>query len=657
MALVTDADDLTDLVSYYRRQPAFVFDVETLGEDRDDPHVAPVAWISLATENSVDVIPMDHPHGELEWEGPALLKSGRRKVAEGKSREQLRESDFSRTQVERRWGPAPNQLPRGQVFETLRPLFFDEGITKVAHYIKFDLHAVAKYLGEHPSPPYYDTLLASWILDVGLRKRGMLGLDDCVKKELGITMVKGVGKKIEDHAFSVVAKYSHDDAALDWRLYQALLAKHAASPQTRRLLDLEHAVLSPVLEMEATGVRMDTAVLTDLDREIRLDIEGLQGGVWNLAGHRFNLRSNRDKQQVLFGEQKLKPLRVVPSASGVPEDELTIYDYAVDQETLERHARTDPMVRMLLAHGAKTKLHGTYILPYLGGTQDTVDEKGNVTAGKVVRSRLRDGRIHCQFVQNGTESGRLSSRGPNLQNVPSRTAEGRKIRSAFLPDPGHVLVQADYSQIEPRIIASLSDDPTMLATYRDGGDVYLAVAKRMGVSRTAGKTLVLAIAYGVGATKISADIGCSIAEARDLMEYFARQFPRIGQHKAKVISRARMTKYSETVWGRRRYLPKIASRDEGERAMAKRQAYNHHIQGTAADIMKVALVNIQHARPDDARMLLTVHDEVVLTAPLDTADAVAEIVKREMEAARPTRITVPLVADVKIINNWGEAKT
>ena len=653
MTVISTYDDLTDLVRYYLRQPAFVFDVETLGEHRDNPHIAPVAWISLATKGRADTIPMAHPHGELEWEGKALLRTGEKKIAEGRTREQLRPSDFSRTRMERRWHPAPPQLERHRVFEALCPLFMHEDITKVGHNVKFDLHAARQYLGRHPEPPYYDTLLASWILDVGLRKRGTLDLASCVRKELGIEMVKGVGKCIEDHPFSAVAEYSLKDAEYDWLLYEALKDKH-----TRRaslLLDLEHALLSPILEMEATGIRMDLDVLKSLDKEIRLDIEGLQDGVWNLARRHFNLRSNREKQEVLFGDRGLKPHKRVPSAVDVPEAEMTIYDYAVDQESLERHASADPMVRLLLAHAAKVKLHGTYILPYLGGDLETIDAKGQIKT-KTVKSKLRKGRIYCQFTQNGAESGRLSSKEPNLQNVPSRTTEGRRIRSAFLPDIGHLLVQADYSQIEPRIIASLSGDPTMLRTYQNGGDVYQAVANRMSVTRPAGKTLVLAIAYGVGPVKIATDIDCTMREARDLMEYFAHQFPRINQHKARVISKARRELYSETIWGRRRYLPRIRSTNEAERAMAMRQAYNHKIQGTAADIMKTALVNIQHSVPECAKMLLTVHDEVVLTAPEDVANDIAQIVKREMEAARPAAITVPLVADVKIIRHWGEAK-
>lgn len=655
MALIDTTDQLFDMVEHYLRQDAFTFDVETMGDHRDNPHIAPVVWISFATHDRSDVIPLAHPHGELVWEGPALLKSGERKVAAGRDRESLPMSDLSRNKVDRTWEPAPRQIDRGTAFGILKPLFRSD-LTKVGHNVKFDLHAVRQYLGEYPEGPYYDTLIASWLTDVGLRKKGTLGLAQCVDKELGETLEKGVGKRIEDHAFSVVAKYSELDALYTWRLYQALEAKYRGLPPAfARILDLEMQVLHPILQMEMSGVRIDTDVLHDFDKELRQDIDGLQGALWGLAGRRFNVRSNRDKQEILFGEMGIHPIHPVPGAAEKDPADMTIYDWAVDHETLERNTK-EPFVRLLMMYSAKAKLHGTYVLPYLGG-ETVAGEDGKA---KYITSRLRDGRLYGQFVQHGAESGRMSSREPNLQNVPSRTDEGKRLREAFVADEGHKLIRADYSQIEPRIIASLSGDPTMIETYQNGGDVYQAVADRMSVTRQHGKTLVLAIAYGVGPAKISADIGCSINEARDLMDFFARKFPKIGQHKARTITRAKRFKYAETVWGRRRYLPRLTWSNPEERSQAERQAYNHTIQGTAADIMKAALVNI-HAASNGlesvpATILMTVHDEVVLTAPKAWASDVAAMVKSEMESVKPKEIVVPLVAEVVIVDNWGQAK-
>jgi DNA polymerase-1 len=330
-----------------------------------------------------------------------------------------------------------------------------------------------------------------------------------------------------------------------------------------------------------------------------------------------------------------------------------VHDWSVDHATLSHYRGRSPLVDALLEYSSVNKLHGTYVLPYLGGAPARADGE---TAKPVVSRLGRDKRIYAQFKQHGAESGRFSSANPNLQNIPSRSAEGKKLREVFVADPGHLLVVADYSQIEPRIIASLSGDATMIRTYRDGGDVYEAVADRMGVTRSIGKELVLSIAYGVGPQTISVRIGCTPQEARDLMGFFNDKFPAIAVHKNRVLQRTRRHRYAETVLGRRRPLPAIAWADEAKRAAAERQAYNHVIQGTAADVMKIALVNIHAALPDGAAMLMTVHDEVMVQCPEGQQDVAIDVVRREMEAARPSAIVVPLVADVNTGRNWAEGK-
>jgi DNA polymerase-1 len=655
VALITELPALDELVEDYMACDEFAFDVETIGGDRDNPHVATVAWLSLACESRADVIPMGHPNGALEWSGPAPLLSGQRKLDAGKTYEQLRPSDLSKVKIDRRFTPAPKQLKRDVVFDALRPLFMSD-IPKIGHNIKFDLHAVSKYIGGHPTGPYYDTLIASWLLDVTLI--GRLSLDQCVERELGEVLVKGIGKNVAEHAFEEVARYSLLDAEYTYRLKRALDRKYAkASSQTRWLLGLEMEVLHPVIEMEAVGTRLDAKRLAEIDRDLREDIDAIRGDIFRLAGTRFNIRSNRDKQEVLFlpksqGGLGLKGLKVTESARSKPESERDIYDFAVDHETME-HYKHKPLVAAMMLHSAKNKLHGTYVLPYLGGSAiRDADEKQK----HVVSKAAKTGRIHGQFKQHGTESGRFSSSNPNLQNIPSRSEDGRKLREVFVPDPGMTLVVADYSQIEPRIVASLSGDQAMISTYNDGGDVYQMVADRMGVTRSIGKELVLSITYGVGATTISTRIGCSHTEARDLMAFFAAKFPAIPRHKNAVVSRARRDRYSTTILGRRRPLPKITWADPELRSGAERQAYNHVIQGSAADIMKIALVNIYVALPDSADMLLTVHDEVVVQVEDEDLEEVMEIVRTEMEAAKPRSIYVPLVAEVSSGTNWGSAK-
>ena len=659
MALITTEEDLRLAVEDYRRvgQP-FAFDIETMGEDRGNPLVTPVIWLSLANVFRSDVIPMGHPNGELLYERRAPNKRGRERMElRGIPYEDLNPKyDLSLIDMERKFTDPPEQLERAVAMPILEPLFAS-GLLKIAHNAKFDIHGMSKYFENGVQGPFFDTMIASWLFD-SRRVRGKntnlggLSLEDCVKREMGRIVVKGTGKAIENHSFAEVAKYSLLDSEHTFDLYERLNAKF--TPQLRWLMNLEMAVLNPVLEMEASGVSIDKDVLEDLRDEILADIRDIDDWLRRNYGKDFNIRSNRHKQEALFwpkseGGLGIRSAKLTPGGEKKRDlgEELTVYDYSTEHAVLEAH-RGKPLVDRMLAYAAESKLYSTYVQPYLGGEP--------LNGGKYKPSQLRDGRVYGQFKQSGTESGRFSSANPNLQNIPSRTARGKRIRDAFIANPGEVLVVADYSQIEPRIIASLSRDPTMLEAYRAGEDVYQTVADRMGVGRFAGKTLVLSIAYGVGAPKISADIGCSVPEARDLMDYFAKSFPRVVAHKKQVVAKVRETQYSETIFGRRRYLD-IRSRDDELRAYAERQAYNHLIQGSAADIMKIALVNIHAALPEKATMLMTVHDEVVISVPYDLVEEVESIVKVEMEASRPAKfITVPLVAEVKSGYRWSDAK-
>ncbi len=642
--IVTTEDDLRDLVSHYLCQESFAFDVETIGEDRGRALTATVAWIAFASAERTDVVPLGHPHGELVKETPTLLAAGRRKLAAGRSLEDLPPSVFSKKTTVKHWGDPPEQLDRATAFKILQPLFSSTS-TKIGHNIRFDIHATNKYLDESVSGPYFDTMIASWLLDATLR--GRLSLKDCAKRELGLEMEKGVGKDISQHSFIEVAKYAALDARATFDLYRALMDKfQQGTPELRRLLELEMCVLYPVLEMESSGVRIDRDRLTALGKSMAVDIETIEATLNRHVGRTFNMRSHREKQQLLFtprseGGLGLKPIKTTDT--GLP---------SVDRESLDKlsqkaKGKAAEVLKYLRLHQDKTKILGTYITPYLGDGKTL----GLLDTGAV------PGRLYAQFDQHGTESGRFSSRNPNLQNIPSRTEDGRKIREMFIPDPGCKFVVADYSQIEPRIIASLSGDPTMLRAYRDNEDVYLVVANRLGVDRRDGKELVLAIAYGIGPQLIATKIGKSVSEARDLMNFFSQKFPSLAKHKTRVLMRAKKNGYSETVFGRRRLLPDINNRHDPEaRSRAERQAYNHLIQGSAADIMKIALINIHAELPDGVRLLMTVHDEVVVQAPEEMVDSVAAVIRTEMESSAPSQIKVPLIADVKVAANWAEGK-
>jgi DNA polymerase-1 len=301
----------------------------------------------------------------------------------------------------------------------------------------------------------------------------------------------------------------------------------------------------------------------------------------------------------------------------------------------------------------------TYVTPYTGG------EVKRVTNGKekIVdrKSLLINGKVHTNFKSHGAETGRFSSSEPNLQNIPSRGEYGKLVRNLFIAPKGYKLVVADYSQIEPRVIASFSNDEQLVNNYQDGGDIYTLIGNTMGLDRKAGKVLVLALSYGIGPDKIATSIGCSLKEAKALMNSFEAQFHDVTKYKAKEIRLAKQRApipYVETIFGRRRYLPDLLSKEQGLLSRAERQAFNTIIQGSAADIMKLALVRAHSCFKDmpNINVILTVHDELVTVTPEENAEETAEAIRISMEGIKLKEISIPLLADVQIVDKWGEAK-
>jgi DNA polymerase-1 len=301
----------------------------------------------------------------------------------------------------------------------------------------------------------------------------------------------------------------------------------------------------------------------------------------------------------------------------------------------------------------------TYVTPYTGGMVKRVTNgKETLTMRK---SLLINGRVHTNFKSHGAETGRFSSSEPNLQNIPSSGDYGKLVRDLFVAPPGHKLIVADYSQIEPRIIASMSQDPILVNNYLSGGDIYTTIGDTMGVDRKAGKVLVLAISYGVGPDKIASSIGCNVTEARKLLRDFEAKFSSIPKYKAKVVRFAKQSgpiPFVETIFGRRRYIPDLLSKDQGLLSRAERQAFNTVIQGSAADIMKLALVRAHSCFINEPRInvVLTVHDELVTIAPDELAMEAAEAIRESMEGIRLKALNIPLIAEPKIVDKWGEAK-
>jgi DNA polymerase-1 len=333
--------------------------------------------------------------------------------------------------------------------------------------------------------------------------------------------------------------------------------------------------------------------------------------------------------------------------------------YSVAADALDYYRGKDELVDALLEYADLNKLMTTYVTPYKGGMiERETNGKKTLTEKK---SLLINGRVHTNFKSHGAETGRLSSSEPNLQNIPSSGEYGKLVRNLFVAPPGHKLVVADYSQIEPRVIASLAHDPVLIDNYLTGGDIYTTIGDTMGVDRKAGKVLVLAISYGVGPDKIATSIGCTIKEAKDLLTRFEKEFSSIAKYKAKVIRFAKNNSpipYVETLFGRRRYIPDLLSKEQGLLSRAERQAFNTMIQGSAADIMKLALVRAHSCfmAENDIKVVLTVHDELVTICPEDRAEEVAEAIRESMEGVKLEAIKVPLKAEVYIVDKWGQAK-
>lgn len=658
MNIILNKTDLNEMVSHYLKQDAFAFDVETVGPHRGLSVINEVLWITFATHGRCDVIPMGHPNGDFVEHIFPLTSQGEKRMEKGLP---LRSIDYSKDVKKAKliFTEAPKQLFPAEVFEVLKPLLFSENILKIGHNLIFDLVSISKYYkNQIPTVPYFDTMVASFIVDN--RNKNKLGLDDCLKRELGYEMKKGVGKEVERHSFNDVAKYAHLDAKYTFLLWKTLQPKIEKDSLTK-VFQLEMDVLRVLCSMKLKGALIDVEALKELKDKLEHDIEKSKETIYGIAGY-FNINSNREKQSILYkpkseGGRGLKA-KVLTGKGRTKEEEggeTTLLDYSVAAAALEQYRGSDELVDSILNYQDLNKLLSTYVIPYIGG------DVTKTTNGKIRKSYresiLIDGKIHGDFIQCGADTGRFSSRNPNLQNVPAPfTEHGRAIRNLFIAPPGHKLIVADYSQIEPRIIASMSGDPIMIKNYLTDSDIYTTVGETVGVDRKAGKVLVLSIAYGVGPDKIANQIGCTITRARQLLDDFSSSFPKVIKYKQIVVAATKKQRppYVETILGRRRYLPEIFSTDPSIKAGAERQAFNTRIQGSAADIIKVAMVRAHAALPKESHLLMTVHDELVSVCPDRLVEESVNAIKVAMEDIKV--LQVPLVADIKVVQKWGEAK-
>lgn len=639
--VIADLGELRDVVDEYKEQPSFAYDLETdsLSEVSNN-----VLWVSMATTGRTDVIACGHPVGEM------LYPERKYKVG------YLDRNDLTTRGLPRKkwsgiqsippvFSDPPKQLRVRDVMDELEPLLFSDKL-KIGHNLKFDLKSVMKYFGgEAPPPPYADTMIGSFLIN----SERLVGLKDMTKATFQLQYDNSAKGGILDKPFSEIATYAGLDAKFTWLLWQYVepaLEKFGLEKVWR----LEMDVLEALVYMEYAGAFIDRVGIQRLEKSLGKDLVDIEKKVFRELGRVVNLDSTPEKQRIVYEERGHRPFAFTAGCKKIhPHDKDAHTDKckpSTKAEVLETYAGTDPVVAGLLEYAETKKLHSTY-------------------AVSLIDLLTPEGRLHANFKQHGTKTGRFSCSDPNLQNIPRRGDKAKKIRSLFVAPPGHQLVVADYAALELRILAHYSKEPTLLDVFAVDGDPHAATAALIfGVTqeevdeamRDVGKTINFAIPYGAGPAGVAAQAGTTVKRAKEILNLHQKTQPRVYDFIDLVIKTARKRKppYVKTITGRRRYLPTMWAHDKGLRRSAERQAVNTIIQGTGGDIIKMAMVKAHRELPEDMQMLLSVHDELMISVPDDRVEDGKAELQRIMESIDVLR--VPLKAEANAGLNWAEAK-
>ena len=541
--------------------------------------------------------------------------------------------------------PVPaDRADAAAVVARFKAVLEDAAIEKVGQNIKYDLIVLEGY-GVHLAGPMFDTMLAHYLLQPELRH----GMDYMAETVLGYRPVsiteligpKGKGQKsMREVPVEQVAEYAAEDADITWQLYEAFAPRLKEDGLEELFRDMEMPLVRVLADMEMEGIRLDVDALKEYSRELGDDILKLQDAIKEACGHiDFNIDSPKQLGDVLFETLKIGGDKPKKTRTG---------QYQTSEDVLTELKDAHPVVPLILEYRMLRKLKSTYV--------DTLPTMVDP----------RTGRVHTSYKQAVAATGRLSSEDPNLQNIPIRTEKGRAIRKAFVPrDADHLLLSADYSQIELRVIAHMSGDRNLQDAFRHGLDIHAATAAKVfnvdiaevtREQRSRAKAVNFGIAYGQGAFGLSQNLGIPRAEARQIIEDYFAQFPGVRDYMDTQIEFARKHGYVKTLLDRRRYLPDITSANQTVRAQAERIAINAPMQGTAADIIKLAMVRIHERMVQEklrSKLLLQVHDELVLDVQLDEREHVQRLIRELMEGA--LKLDVPLVVDMNVGKNWLEA--
>jgi DNA polymerase-1 len=539
----------------------------------------------------------------------------------------------------------PAQIPLDRALALVKPLLEDPSVLKIGHNIKYDLAVMRRHGIE--TAPIDDSMLISYVLEGGAHGHGM---DELAKQHLDHDTIKfndvvGSGKSqvtFDQVPLDKALAYAAEDADVTWRLHNLLKPRLIAERLTTVYETIERPLIPVIAGMELAGVKIDAVELGRMSQDFASRMTEMEGEIHDLAGAEFNVGSPKQLGEILFDQLKLPGGKKGKTGA-----------YSTGADVLEELAETSghPLPQKVLDWRQLAKLKSTY------------------TDALPLAIRPETGRVHTSFALAHTSTGRIASTDPNLQNIPIRTEEGRKIRRAFVAEPGHVLLSVDYSQIELRLAAEMADIQGLKDAFRDGADIHAMTASQVfGVPiegmdpmvRRQAKAINFGIIYGISAFGLSQQLGIPQGEAKAYIDAYFRRYPGIRDYMERMKKFAREKGYVETLFGRRCHMPGINDKNPARRSFMERAAINAPLQGTAADIIKRAMIRMPAALEDaglKGRMLLQVHDELLFEVPKAEAEATGKVVKKVMEDAPlpARRISVPLIAEVGTGLNWAEA--
>ncbi|KFC18139.1 DNA polymerase I [Epilithonimonas lactis] len=534
-----------------------------------------------------------------------------------------------------------NREEAQETIELFRPFFEAEDVLKIAHNLKYDAKVLQNY-NIDVKGKIFDTMIAHYLLNPDGR-HGMDYLSEMYLDYKPVSIESLIGKKgknqltLREVDIETQTAYAAEDADVTFQLYELFAPQLAKENLEELFYNVEMPLMRVLAKIELTGVKLDNNWLAQESIDLENDLRVLESKIFELSGENFNMNSPKQLGEILFDKMQLDP-KAKKTKTG---------QYATSEDVLQKLSSKHEIIASILEYRTLQKLKSTYV----DALPSQIDKK--------------DERVHTTFAQTVAATGRLASVNPNLQNIPIRTLRGQQIRGAFVADEGKKIISADYSQIELRLIAEISGEQNMIAAFQNNEDIHVSTAAKLfdipleevtKTQRGQAKTVNFGIIYGQGAFALAEQTGLSRTEAKKMIDSYYESYPRLKEYMAEQVKKAQDLGYVQTILGRKRHLKDINSSNFVVKAHAERNAVNAPIQGSAADIIKLAMIKIDEeleAQNLQTKMLLQVHDELLFEAPIDEVDVAMSLIKKEMESAFVT--TVPLLVEVGVGNNWLEA--